>query len=100
MPELAGGMARYDLNNPEDLAVLIDRGLIWKGGPKAIGRAIAAIRRGDVPRPTKNVPDNVNAYLDRLGIQYPEGRNEDVVGPEAETSAEDANELPSLEGLL
>lgn len=68
MPDIHGGMAHYDLKNHDDLAVLIDRGLIWKGGPQAIKLAMDAIISGAVPRPTHNVPPAVNAELDRLGV--------------------------------
>lgn len=68
MPELQGDVARYDLNNPEDLAFLIERGLIWKGGPKSVQKALRAIQSGDVPRPTRNVPPEVDAFLTKLGV--------------------------------
>lgn len=68
MPSINGDMARYDLNDPEDLAVLIDRGLVWMGGPRTTQLALKAIVDGVVPRPSKNVPPEVNAYLDKLGI--------------------------------
>ena len=62
------GMLRLDTNDPADLAALIENGMIWRGGPKAIQRAIFAIGHGAVPRPTRNVPPDVDAYLDRLGV--------------------------------
>jgi hypothetical protein len=66
MPEDKGGVLHYDINDPADLAVLIEGGLIWKGGPKAIKKAIDAIVSGSVPRPTANVPAEVNAHLDSV----------------------------------
>lgn len=65
MPTNEGGIIRYDVNNPEDLAALIENGLIWKGGPQAINKAIQAVLTGAVPRPTRNVPAQVNAIFDQ-----------------------------------
>ena len=67
MPKLVGDIAHYDINDPEDLAVLVDRGLIWKGGPAAKSKAVNAILRGDLPRPA-NVPPDVAAILDRANV--------------------------------
>lgn len=56
------GMLRYDIDNPEDLAALIANGMIWKGGPKAIGLALRALKSGAVPIPN-NLPANVVTFL-------------------------------------
>lgn len=95
MPQINAGMARYNLDDPEDLAVLVDRGLIWKGGPKAVAKALSAIKRGDVPRPTKNVPPEVSAYLDRMGIPVGGTEDGDPTVP-AEPSDLDPEEPPVL----
>lgn len=67
MPNIdpATGMAHYDLKNPDDLAALIANGLIWKGDQRSWQIAIQAIVDGDVPRPTANVPPEVNSFLDQ-----------------------------------
>jgi hypothetical protein len=66
MPTMSpGGLLHYDLDDPADLAVLIERGLIWHGGPKALSAALRAIVGGHVPRPA-NVPPRVAALLDRI----------------------------------
>lgn len=71
MPELHGGIARYNVHNLADLAVLVERGLIWRSGPKVLKLALDAIRSGDVARPVYNVPAPVDAYLDRSGVPRP-----------------------------
>lgn len=35
-----GGMRRYDVNDPEDMAALIRTGLIWRGGPNTTELAV------------------------------------------------------------
>lgn len=64
MPDIRNNIAHYDINKPEDLAVLISSGLIWKGGPKAVSKALNALRSGAVPRPA-NLPADIVAWLDR-----------------------------------
>lgn len=59
-----GGMARYDIENPEDIDALINSGLIWRGGPKAQQKAIARlIATGERPA---NLPANIAAALPPL----------------------------------
>ena len=78
MPTDSGGILRYDINDPADLADLIASGLIWKGGPQAYNRAVKAVLSGAVPRPTRNVPAQVEAifaeHFDGAGgeqMEYP-----------------------------
>lgn len=59
----ASGIKHYDVRNPEDLQYLIETGVIWKGGPKAIAAALQAIRTGAVARPA-NLPAWAAAALD------------------------------------
>lgn len=84
MPDIEGGMARYNLDDPEDLAVLIDRGLIWKGGPAAYNKAIKAVLSGAVPRPTRNVPPQVEAIFEERGIPLPAESGVPPAEPEVE----------------
>lgn len=97
MPSIQGGIARYDIKDPEDLAVLIDRGLIWRGGPQSVQAALRAIVDGDVPRPTRNVPPEVNAYLDKLGVP-PAAPTDDVPPAEPEDGLDPQPEEPVEEG--
>jgi len=39
MPTSEGGIIRYNLDDPSDMAVLIRAGLIWRGGPDAYEKA-------------------------------------------------------------
>jgi hypothetical protein len=63
-----GRFARYDPNDLDDLRTLVASGLIWRGGPKTVQRAMEAIVAGNIDRPTRNVPASVDAYLDRRGV--------------------------------
>lgn len=60
-----GGMVRYDINDPADLAVLIANGMVWRGGPKAVTLALKALKSGAVPRPA-NLPPEVARFLDGI----------------------------------
>jgi hypothetical protein len=71
MPDISGGVARYDIHDPKDLALLISSGAIWKGGPKAVGAAVKAIMDGVVPRPD-NVPPNIASFLDQFSPAVPQ----------------------------
>jgi hypothetical protein len=42
--DAGGGTARYDLNDPKDMAALIATGIIWKGGPTAFEKATEYLR--------------------------------------------------------
>lgn len=84
------GMLRYDTNDLDDLAVLVDRGLIWQGGPRATEKAVNAIIRGDIPRPTRNVPAYIDEALDAAGV----ARSQEPVAPPAEPSPEDPLDAP------
>lgn len=61
--DVASGVMRYDVHDPDDLAYLIKTGLIWRGGPKTQRLAVDALLRGDVERPD-NLPEQVAAFLD------------------------------------
>jgi hypothetical protein len=70
MPVIHNGFARYDTNDLDDLQVLITSGMIWKGGPKSVGKALRALRSGAVSRPTEKqapLPPEVVEWLDRQG---------------------------------
>lgn len=96
MPDINGGMARYNLDDPEDMQVLIRTGLIWKGGPKAVQKALRALQDGTCDRvPVKETPE-VNAYLTKLGVPEPSEPNEDAVGPGAEPTDLDDEEDEGL----
>jgi hypothetical protein len=56
------GVIRFDIDDPDDLADLVRTGLIWKGGPKAIAKAVTALLDGTLPRPP-NLPPQVAGYL-------------------------------------
>lgn len=64
MPKMDGGIARFDIHDPADLAVLISSGVIWQGGGEAVQAAIKALVSGAVPRPA-DLPPDVAAYLDQ-----------------------------------
>jgi hypothetical protein len=69
MPDITpGGIARYDVHDPADLAQLVASGLIWRSGPKTLRLALDAIVDGRIARPTHNVPPAVDAWLDRKGV--------------------------------
>lgn len=96
MPSVSGSIAHYDLNDPEDLQVLIRTGLVWRGGPKAVQRALRAVQDGTATRyPEKETPE-VSSYLDKLGVARPEPRNEAAVGPEAEPTVLDEEDEGGL----
>jgi hypothetical protein len=38
------GVARLDIHDDADMAVLIRTGLIWRGGPKTVARAVQYLR--------------------------------------------------------
>lgn len=65
MPDISGGMARYDINDPKDLQVLINSGFIWKGGPRTIQKTVDALLAGTVQRAPDKEPPEVAAFLDR-----------------------------------
>lgn len=92
MPSINGGMARYDINDPEDLQVLIRTGLVWKSGPKTMQVVLRALQDGTVTRVPEKEPEHVTAYLDKLQVAIPAPRNEDAVGPPAEPTDEDMDE--------
>lgn len=91
MPDIRGSMAHYDLDDPEDFAFLIERGLIWRSGPRTVTRAVQAIVRGDVPRPTNKVPPKLDAYFDKMGVARP-ASTEVEPAPAAEPSPLDPEE--------
>ena len=62
----SGGLLRMDINDPEDLQVLIDRGLIWRSGPKTMQKVLDSIVRGLVKRNPEKEPPEVRAYLDKV----------------------------------
>ena len=74
MPTDDGGILRYNINDPADLAALIENGMIWRGGPQEYNMAIKAVLSGAVPRPTRNVPPTVEAIFNGQmgGPQQPE----------------------------
>lgn len=54
----------YDARDPADLAVLIENGLIWKGGPKTVALAVDALVRGRVPY-NDRIPEIVLAHVNQ-----------------------------------
>jgi hypothetical protein len=45
MPTDGGnGVARYDINDPKDMAALIATGIIWRGGPEVFAKATEYLR--------------------------------------------------------
>lgn len=87
--QLPGGIVRLDVNDPQDLQVLIDRGLIWRSGPKDLQTAMRAIQNGEVKRAPDKEPPEVRAYLDKVAPV------EELPGqPEEAEPAEEPNEAP------
>ena len=66
-PDRDSGASRdlFDTNDPEDLRVLISSGVIWRGGPKTIAKAVRALLDGTVERPD-NLPQKVIDLLSQL----------------------------------
>jgi hypothetical protein len=92
VPSIEDGMARYDINDPEDLQVLIRTGVVWKSGPKTMQTVLRALQDGTVERVPEKEPANVKSYLDRIGVVPPAPRNEDAMGPPAEPTDFDEEE--------
>lgn len=83
MPTITNGVARFNFDDPKDMASLIATGLIWRGGPEAFDAATAYLR--DHPEAVNaKVPASVLATLQ--SAQPTEGQ------PEAETPVETAAE--------
>jgi hypothetical protein len=61
--DAASGLMHYDVHDPEDLAYLIQTGMIWRGGRKTQRLAIDALLSGAVPRP-RNLPERIAAFLE------------------------------------
>lgn len=62
MPTDSGGVIRYDINDPADMAALIKSGLVWRGGPKTVGKAVRYLQQH--PDEVNDlVPENVLAML-------------------------------------
>lgn len=79
MPTIENGVARYDTSDPEDVQVLVNTGLIWRGGPKTMQKVIMLITNGQVTRsPEKETPE-VRAYLDKIApVEEPPNPQEDL----------------------
>lgn len=86
----ASGFLRYDINDEDDLAALIKAGLIWKGGPDAVEKALRALSTGAVERPD-NLPPEVAAWLDKLATP---GSENAAVPQEPEQVAPVEQEVP------
>jgi hypothetical protein len=57
-----GGVARFDINDDADMAVLIRTGLVWKGGPATVRKAMEYLKAHPEAVNDK-VPANVLAVL-------------------------------------
>ena len=53
----------FDASKPEDLRVLVENGLVWQAGPKAINAAIDAIIAGTLPM-NDRVPPEIARYIE------------------------------------
>jgi hypothetical protein len=89
-------MAHYDVNDPADLQVLVNSGLIWKGGPKTVQKAIDAITDGTVQRAPDKEPPQVRQFLDMVEAGPDAGSPEPTPVTEDELAAAPpaAEELP------
>lgn len=57
-------VARFDMDDPEDLKSVTRSGLVWKS--PYVNKAIALIRSGELPlAECKNIPDNIRAALEK-----------------------------------
>lgn len=71
MPTADSGILRYDINDPEDAQVLVNTGLVWRGGPKTTQKVLLLITEGRVQRNPEKEPPNVRAYLDKVAPVAP-----------------------------
>lgn len=74
----------FDINKPEDLSVLVNSGIIWKGGPKTIDFVIDALVEGRVsptPGGLALIPAEVLTEVNRMRAALGE---EDLQGTEVE----------------
>lgn len=55
-------MSLVDLSDIEELADEVAIGRVWSGPPWAVGLAIDAINRGDIPVP-EYLPDEIRPYI-------------------------------------
>jgi hypothetical protein len=60
------GLVRLDIDKPDDLQLLIDRGLIWRSGPKTLQKVFKSIQNGDVQRRPDREPPEVRTFLDKV----------------------------------
>jgi hypothetical protein len=87
----ASGLVRFDIDDPADLQVLIDRGLVWRSGPEDLQTVMRAIQEGTVQRAPDKEPPEVRAYLDKVApIEEPES---ELLNPLADEQAP-AEEAP------
>lgn len=83
MPTESNGVLRYDINDPADLAALVKTGLIWRGGPQAVEKAVEYLKAN--PQAVDNkVPPNIRAMLQPVPEQ--ESAAEDTAEPVEEPS--------------
>lgn len=66
------GMSHLDLNDPQDVQLLVDRGWAWRSGPKTLQRIFRLIADGSVTRKPEAETPEVTAYLDKVAPIQPE----------------------------
>lgn len=97
MPDMSGGFAHYNLNDPSDMQALIESGIVWKGGPQTQKKAVVfLLQHRDLI--TEDVlaacPPGVRAILQPAEKPAePESPAEDTTEP-----AEEPTSAPSAEG--
>lgn len=71
MPTTQNGIARFDINDPEDVQRLVNTGLAWRSGPKSLQAIIRLIAGGQVQRRPDKEPPEVRTYLDKVAPEAP-----------------------------